>query len=174
MKTPVRYVAIAIASLSLVMFINLGNVSADTPDESAGFGKAANAMNPLNWKMPKIKMPNFKNLLPSKTEQAAINEKKDGLFDKVGKTASNSWSKTKTALSPKNLNPARFFTGSSKSAVQRSPVKVALQYRPHLLTRPLRMSPKQVWSLVLTSLLFPVLQQFHHLPTSLFQLKRRQ
>ena len=68
-------------------------------------------------------MPNFKNLLPSKTEQAAINEKKDGLFDQVGKTASNSWSKTKTALSPKNLNPARFFTTSSKSAVQRSPVK---------------------------------------------------
>ena len=123
MKMPVRYVAIAIASLSLVMFINLGNVSADTPDESAGFGKAANAMNPLNWKMPKIKMPNFKNLLPSKTEQAAINEKKDGLFDQVGKTASSSWSKTKTALSPKNLNPDRFFTASSKSAVQRSPVK---------------------------------------------------
>ena len=123
MKTPVRYVAIAIASLSLVMFTNLGTVSADAPDESAGFGKAARAMNPLNWKMPQIKMPNFKSLLPSKAEQAQINEKKDGLFDQVGKTASNSWSKTKTALSPKNLNPARFFTTSSKSAVKRTPVK---------------------------------------------------
>jgi len=123
MKTPVRYVAIAIASLSLVMFTSLGNVSADTPEESSGFGKAASAMNPLNWKMPQLKMPNFKSLLPSKAEQTEINEKKDGLFDQVGKTASNSWSKTKTALSPKNLNPARFFTTSSKSAVKTTPVK---------------------------------------------------
>ena len=123
MKTPVRYVAIAIASLSLVMFTSLGNVSADTPEESSGFGKAASAMNPLNWKMPQLKMPNFKSLLPSKAEQTEINEKKDGLFDQVGKTASNSWSKTKTALSPKNLNPARFFTASSKSAVKTTPVK---------------------------------------------------
>ena len=123
MKTPVRYVAIAIASLSLVMFTSLGNVSADTPEESSGFGKAASAMNPLNWKMPQLKMPNFKSLLPSKAEQTEINEKKDGLFDQVGKTASNSWSKTKTALSPKNLNPARFFTTSSKSAVKTMPVQ---------------------------------------------------
>ena len=107
MKTPVRYVAIAIASLSLVMFTNLDNVNADTPEESSGFGQAASAMNPLNWKMPELKMPNFKSLLPSKAEQTQIDEKKDGLFDQVGKTASNSWTKTKTALSPKNLNPGQ-------------------------------------------------------------------
>ncbi|MDA7907089.1 hypothetical protein OAF37_03935 [Rubripirellula sp.] len=123
MKTPVRYVAIAIASLSLVMFTNLDNVNADTPEESSGFGQAASAMNPLNWKMPELKMPNFKSLLPSKAEQTQIDEKKDGLFDQVGKTASNSWTKTKTALSPKNLNPARFFTTSSKSAVKQVPTK---------------------------------------------------
>jgi hypothetical protein len=123
MKTPVRYVAITIASLSLVMFTNLGNVSADAPEESSGFGQAASAMNPMNWKMPQLKMPNFKSLLPSKAEQAEVNEKKDGLFDQVGKTASNSWSKTKSALSPKNLNPARFFTASSKSAVKTVPAK---------------------------------------------------
>jgi hypothetical protein len=80
-------------------------------------------MNPLNWKMPEFKMPNFKSILPSKAEQAQVNEKKDGLFDQVGKTASSSWSKTKTALSPENLNPTRFFTTSSKSAVKPVPVK---------------------------------------------------
>lgn len=123
MKTPVRYVAIAIASLSLVMLTNVATVNADAPEEPSTFGKATNAMNPLNWKMPEFKMPNFKSILPSKAEQAEVNEKKDGLFDQVGKTASNSWSKTKTALSPKNLNPTRFFTTSSKSAVKTVPVK---------------------------------------------------
>ena len=123
MKTPVRYVAISIATLSLVMFTSLDNVRAAEPEESSGFAQAASVMNPLNWKIPQLKMPNFKGLLPSKAEQTEINEKKDGLFDQVGKTASNSWSKTKTALSPKNLNPVRFFTTSSKSAVKTTPVK---------------------------------------------------
>lgn len=122
MKTPVRPVAIVIASLALVIYTSSGIVSADTPEEPSGFAQAASAMNPLNWKMPQLKMPNFKSLLPSKAEKDAINEKKDGLFDQVGKTASNSWSKTKTALSPKNLNPARFFTTSSKSSVKTTPV----------------------------------------------------
>lgn len=123
MKTPVRFVAIAVASLALVMFTSSGIVSADTPEEPSGFGQAVSVMNPLNWKMPQLKMPNFKSILPSKAEQDEINEKKDGLFDQVGKTASNSWSKTKNALSPKNLNPARFFTTSSKTSVKTVPVK---------------------------------------------------
>lgn len=123
MKMPTRFVAIAIASLSLVMFTSSGNLSAETPEESSGFGKAASAMNPLNWKMPQIKMPNFKSLLPSRAERTKTNEMKDGLFDQVGKTASNSWSKTKTALNPRNLNPVKFFTTSSKSAVKKTPVK---------------------------------------------------
>ena len=81
MKTPVRPVAIVIASLALVIFTSSGIVSADTPEEPSGFAQAASAMNPLNWKMPQLKMPNFKSLLPSKAEKDEINEKKDGLFD---------------------------------------------------------------------------------------------
>lgn len=128
MIRPVRYVAIAIASLSLVVFTNLSVVKAETPEEASAFSKATAAMNPMNWKMPEVKMPkwkmpNFRSILPTKKEQEQINEKKDGLFDQVGKTASNSWSKTKTALSPSNLNPARFFTTSSKSAVETVPAK---------------------------------------------------
>jgi hypothetical protein len=61
MKTPVRPVAIVIASLALVIFTSSGIVSADTPEEPSGFAQAASAMNPLNWKMPQLKMPNFKS-----------------------------------------------------------------------------------------------------------------
>ena len=68
MKTSVRFVAIAVASLALVMFTSSGIVSADTPEEPSGFGQAVSVMNPLNWKMPQLKMPNFKSILPSKAE----------------------------------------------------------------------------------------------------------
>ncbi len=119
MNTPAKYVAIVIASLSMVMFADLAKVNADEGEASSGLGRVANTMNPLNWKMPKFKMPNFKRLLPSKTEQTEIKEKKDGLFDEVGKTASNSWTKTKNALNPKNMNPAKFFTTSSRKSATR-------------------------------------------------------
>ena len=54
MKTPVTYVAIAIASLSLVMLTNVATVNADAPGDPSTFGKAANLMNPLNWEMPEF------------------------------------------------------------------------------------------------------------------------
>ena len=119
MNTPAKYVAIAIASLSMVMFADLAKVNADTGEASSGLGQVANAMNPLNWRRPKFKMPNFKSLLPNKTEQTEVKKKKDGLFDEVGKTASNSWTKTKNALNPKNMNPTRFFTTSSRTPAKK-------------------------------------------------------
>jgi hypothetical protein len=75
----------------------------------------ASGLNPLNWRMPQWKMPNFRRLLPGNEEKARIKNKKDGLFDEVGKTASNSWNKTKTALDPQKLNPANFFTASART-----------------------------------------------------------
>ena len=114
MNTPAKYVAIVIASLSMVMFTDLAKLNADTVEESSRLGQVANAMNPFNWKMPKFKMPNFKSVLPNKAEQTEVKKKKDGLFDEVGKTVSNSWTKTKNALNPKNMNPTKFFTASSK------------------------------------------------------------
>ena len=63
--------------------------------------------------MPQWKLPNFRELLPGADEKARIKKKKDGLVSEVGKTASNSWNKTKAAT--QKLNPVNFFTASSRT-----------------------------------------------------------
>ena len=114
MNMTAKHIAIGAAALTIVMFADLSKASADTVVEPSPVGQMASALNPMNWKMPKFKLPNFRALLPSNDEQTRIKKKKDGLFDEVGKTASNSWGKTKQALNPQNLNPAKFFPASAR------------------------------------------------------------
>lgn len=86
-------------------------VSAQETAPSAPFG----ALNPANWRMPEMKMPSFKTLMPQAEEKARITKKKDGLFSEVGQTASNSWNRTKQMFNPQKLNPVRFMTASSRT-----------------------------------------------------------
>lgn len=115
MNTMAKHVAVGAAALAMVMFADLSKASADEVIAPSPASQFASKLNPANWKMPKFKMPNFKALLPTNDEQARIKKKKDGLFDEVGKTASNSWGKTKEALNPQNLNPAKFFPASART-----------------------------------------------------------
>ena len=67
-------------------------------------------LNPMNWRMPKLKMPSFKKGVPQQQERTRIRKKKNGFMTDVRTSASNGWNKTKETLSP-----ARFFPASAKS-----------------------------------------------------------
>ncbi|KAA1259345.1 hypothetical protein LF1_18770 [Rubripirellula obstinata] len=95
---------------------------------SAAFAQDSGAaplgpLNPANWKMPSFKMPSFQNLMPGTDEKARITKKKDGLFQEVGQTASNSWKKTKDVFNPQKLNPTNFFTASSRTPASKTAEK---------------------------------------------------
>lgn len=115
MKTTAMRTAIGAAALTLFLFADLTTASAQTEVEPSPIGQMASGLNPMNWRMPQWKMPNFRQLLPGNDEKARIVKKKDGLFDEVGKTASNSWNKTKNALNPQNLNPVKFLPASART-----------------------------------------------------------
>jgi len=106
---------VSLFALSFALFLLLGNSPsfADQVVQPSPFGQMISNLNPANWKMPK--MPSFRGLLPKAEEKKKIKKKKDGLVDEVSKTASRSWSRTKRALNPRKLNPANFFTASSRS-----------------------------------------------------------
>lgn len=107
-RRPTRFAVLAIlASLTLVLTAN-ANAHADEP---APMGP----LNPMNWKMPELKMPSFKSILPGAEEKTRIKKKKDGLFSEVTQSATNSWNRTKEVFNPQKLNPTRFFTASSKT-----------------------------------------------------------
>jgi hypothetical protein len=98
---------LAIAAMFVVCDLSI--VNADTETQPSAVGQMASNLNPMNWRMPQWKKPSFKAMLPAKDEQAQLKKKKDGLFSEVGKTASNSWTRTKEVLSPTN-----FFTASAR------------------------------------------------------------
>lgn len=86
----------------------------------AGIGSSANAqqsgpreptttmqkMNPVNWKMPSFRLPNF--MVPQ-DEQTRIVKRKDGLVTDVKDTASRSWKRTKEVFNPARYNPMNLF-----------------------------------------------------------------
>ncbi len=97
----------------------LGSAQSSRADEATPatpFGQMVHHLNPVNWKMP-----TFGGLLPQQEEKARLTKKKDSLVDEVGKTASNSWSRTKTALNPQRLNPVNFFTASAATPAKSAP-----------------------------------------------------
>lgn len=65
------------------------------------------ALNPANWKMPKMS-----TFLPSKKEKERVITKKNSLVDEMSITAKQSWQRTKTTLNPMRLIPAGFKTNS--------------------------------------------------------------
>ena len=100
-------------ALALAIFLLTG-VSVAEADQTAPatpFGRMMNNLNPANWKMPSLK-----RMMPQAQEKARIKKKKDGLVSEVGKTASNSWNRTKDAL-----NPQKFFTASSRTPAKTAP-----------------------------------------------------
>ncbi|MFK8110895.1 MAG: hypothetical protein AB8B91_01760 [Rubripirellula sp.] len=103
---------IAAALILLASDVSVADAQESQP---SAIGKMASGLNPANWKMPSWKMPSFKALMPGQDEQARITKKKDGLFSEVGKTASNSWTKTKEVFNPKKLNPVNFLTASART-----------------------------------------------------------
>lgn len=108
---------------AMLFVCSISTANADTTVEPSPMGKMVSGLNPMNWKMPKLKMPSFKEMLPGQEEKARITKKKDGLFSEVGKTASNSWSRTKAALNPQKLNPVNFFTASARTPSEPEPEK---------------------------------------------------
>ena len=68
----------------------------------------------MNWKMPKVPMPKFSNMLPSKQEKERVIKKKDGLVAETTQTAKNTWNRTKNALNPMQFMPAGFKSNQTK------------------------------------------------------------
>jgi hypothetical protein len=115
MKTTAKRITVGAAALSLFLLADLPAGIADTTVEPSPIGQMARGLNPANWRMPQWTMPNFRELLQGNDEKARIKKKKDGLFDEVTKTASNSWSKTKQTFNPQKLSPANFFPASART-----------------------------------------------------------
>ena len=126
MNTTARQTAIGAAAVVLFLCTDLQSATAQAEMGPSPIQQMAGALNPMNWRLPQWnpqwKMPSFRAMLPGNDEKARIRKKKDGLFDEVTKTASNSWNKTKQALNPQKLNPIRFMPASARTpAPQRQP-----------------------------------------------------
>ncbi|MEM8666407.1 MAG: hypothetical protein AAGG48_02755 [Planctomycetota bacterium] len=103
---------------AMVIGLDVSHSVADELIKPSPAARLARGLNPTNWQMPKWKLPDVRSLLPNNDEKARIKKKKDGFFDEVGKTASNSWNKTKAAFQPENLSPMRMFPASARTPSQ--------------------------------------------------------
>jgi hypothetical protein len=114
-----KAMVLKISGLVLLLALNFGLASpssfADEVVPPSPVERLARGLNPVNWQMPKWKMPDLPSLLPGNEEKARIKKKKDGFFGEVSKTASNSWNKTKAAFSPDNFSPMQIFPASSRT-----------------------------------------------------------
>ena len=98
--------------LAIVLLAFPMSVSAQNDAAAPGpIGRMMHGLNPMNWKMPQMKMPKLptmKNLLPTKQEKKRVIEKKNNFVDEVSQTAKKSWQRTKKTLNPMNYIPAGF------------------------------------------------------------------
>ena len=120
MKTRLNSVVGLTAALLVAWIVGQSPAAADTLVEPSPMGRLVQGLNPANWTMPEWKMPNFQSLLPGQEEKTRIKKKKDGLFDEMSQTASNSWTKTKKMFDPQKLNPARMFPASARTPAKPS------------------------------------------------------
>ena len=104
---PQRRMGAFAATLALLVVLCLSSSTSVFAEDGAGL---LGPLNPANWKMP-----SFQTFMPGADEKARITKKKDGLFQEVGQTVSNSWNRTKEVFNPQKLNPTNFFTASSKT-----------------------------------------------------------
>jgi hypothetical protein len=98
--------AFAAAAVTIVFVFSEPNLAtAQTPSGGkSALAKAGEAMNPMNWSMPKWKAPSM-NFLKS-SEKPIVTKKQPSVFSTVSKKTASGWNKTKAALSPSNLFPA--------------------------------------------------------------------
>ncbi|MCS7470343.1 hypothetical protein NZK35_27150 [Stieleria sp. ICT_E10.1] len=111
MKT--RSLALPCALVAAMMLASLTDVAAqdsatDPPLPGNPLTRMMSGLNPMNWQMPKLKMPTMSTFLPSKDEKERVITKKDSLVDEVSMTAKKSWQRTKDTLNPMRLIPAGF------------------------------------------------------------------
>ncbi len=106
---------IAAGVIAILLASNLSDAHAQSTASGSTtptMGQFFSNLNPMNWQMPQMKMPDFRSMLPGQEEKTRIIQKKDGLMNDVKTTASNSWQKTKEVLDPKKLNPMNLFPAS--------------------------------------------------------------
>ena len=115
MPMTAKRIAFAAAVTLFLLACPQVGIAQQPAEQGPTIGQMAAGLNPMNWRMPQWKMPNFRQMLPGADEKARIKKKKEGLFDEVTKTASNSWMKTKEMLNPQKLNPVRFMPASSRT-----------------------------------------------------------
>jgi len=120
MFTQMRHGLIVAVGVAVLMFTTATGARGEESNATTPFGQFMQRMNPANWRMPTL--PTFRSVLPKTEEKARIRKKSDGLVDEVGKTAQNSWQRTKDALSPQRFAP-NFFTASAKSPARTTPTK---------------------------------------------------
>ena len=106
-----RIVSLFCLSLTICLFTEISPAAADQVAPKTPFGQMMSNLNPANWKLPSLQ-----RMMPQAQEKARLKKKKDGLVSEVGKTASNSWNRTKDAL-----NPQRFFTASARTPANTAP-----------------------------------------------------
>ncbi|TWT68444.1 hypothetical protein Pan14r_06890 [Crateriforma conspicua] len=124
-QTTCRCIAIAALAFGICVNATVANAqesssvfSGDSATAPAPtFGEMASKMNPMNWQMPKFKMPSFSGVMPGQEDKDRIIKKKDSLFSDVGATAKRSWTRTKEVLNPARLNPMNMFAGNASKPV---------------------------------------------------------
>ena len=101
--------------LLVSLVIGLVALSADTvsaQQEPSMVSKVAQKMNPVNWKMPSFRLPNF--LVPN-NEQDRIVQRKNTLVQDIKDTGSRSWQRTKQIFNPARLNPMNLLAGPNEA-----------------------------------------------------------
>lgn len=99
--------AFAAAAVTIVFVFsqpNLANAQTSSSGGKSAMSKTAEAMNPMNWSMPKWKAPSFSMM--KKSEKPIVKKKQPSVFSTVSRKTTSGWNKTKAALSPSNLFPA--------------------------------------------------------------------
>lgn len=100
-------VCAGIAAFAIALSVSGQPASAQEPGPVS---KVAEKLNPVNWKLPTFRLPNF--LVPQ-DEQSRIVQRKDGLVQDIKGTASRSWQRTKETFNPARLNPMNLFAGAA-------------------------------------------------------------
>jgi len=100
-----RLCLISSVMIGLVAFSN-DNVLAE--QQPSMVSKVAEKVNPINWKMPSFRLPNF--LVPN-NEQDRIVQRKNTLVQDIKDTSSRSWQRTKQIFNPARLNPMNLLAG---------------------------------------------------------------
>ncbi|QDV44584.1 hypothetical protein Enr13x_44520 [Stieleria neptunia] len=103
--------------MMLASFTNASAQDSATEPQLPGnpLTRMMSGLNPMNWQMPKLKMPTMSTFLPTSDEKERVITKKDSLVDEVSTTAKKSWQRTKETLNPMRLIPAGFRQDSQTS-----------------------------------------------------------